>query len=279
MTGNDELEDGREQLLVVEPFLAVASRDQRAHEVVAGGIVLGLDEPAQLQHDRVRRVLGPRVVGRRRCGYQHGHQPATERGALVFGYAEQLADHREREREGERVDQIGRRVGVPVGQRVEEVVDDGLHTRPQVFDPAHRERGRHQTTQPGVVGRVDGKHVPSELGAREALGHDPAVHCERGAHVLREARVVERRAGLVVTDHEPRVVTVGQRDVVHRAERAHFGEEREGVVAVVGPPRVERGLYLRARLIACRERIDGAIGHGRTPSTECATTRSCRSRS
>ena len=155
---------------------------------------------------------------------------------------------------------------------VEEVVDDGLHTRPQVLDPAHRERGRHQTTQPGVIGRVDREHVPGEFGAGEALGHNAAVDRERGAHVLGESRVVERRAGVVVTHHEPGVVTVGQGDVVDRAERTHFGKEREGVVAVVGAPRVERGLYPRARSIARRERIDGAIRHGRTPSTEFATT-------
>ena len=70
---------------------------------------------------------------------------------------------------------------------------------------------------------------------------------------LEKPGVVERRAGLVVTHHQPGVVTVGQGDGVHRAELADFGEEREGVVPVVGAPRAERRLDLRAWLTVCRE--------------------------
>ena len=112
MTGHDELEDGREQLLVVQSLVPVPSRDQAAHEVVAGCVAFGLDQPAQLRHDGVGRLLGPGVVGRGRRGNEHGDEPSAERGALSFGHAEQLADDGEREREGERGHQIDRRVGV-----------------------------------------------------------------------------------------------------------------------------------------------------------------------
>ena len=154
--------------------------------------------------------------------------------------------------------QIDGSVGVPVGQDVEEVVHDGLDPRPQALDRARRERGRHETTQPGVVRRVDGEHVPGELGPREALGHDPAVQGERGVHVLGEPGVVERLAGLVVTHHQPGVVAVGQGDVVHRAELPDLGEEREGVVAVEGAPGAER------RLVRCALRSIDVPGCGST---------------
>ena len=34
--------------------------------------------------------------------------------------------------------------------------------------------GRHQAAQPGVVGRVDGEHVPGQRRAGQALGDDLA---------------------------------------------------------------------------------------------------------
>ncbi len=159
------------------------------------------------------------------------------------------------------------------GQDVEEVVHDGLHPRPQPLDSAHRERRRHETTQPGVIRRVHGEHVPGELGPREALGHHPAAQGERGVHVLGEPGVIERLPGLVVAHHEPGVVAVGQGDVVHRAEFTDFGEQREGVVPVEGAPRSERRLDAGASLAGRRSRtrgIDGVMRHGEILSTESA---------
>jgi hypothetical protein len=49
-------------------------------------------------------------------------------------------------------------------------------------------------------------------------------------HILGEAGIVERQAGLVVTYHEPGVVAVGQRDVVDWPKLTDFGEEWKGVV-------------------------------------------------
>ena len=63
---------------------------------------------------------------------------------------------------------------------------------------------------------------------------------EGGVHVLRQPRVVERGAGLVVADDEPRVVAVDERHRVDRAAPAHVGEQGERVVAVVRPPRRQR---------------------------------------
>ena len=64
VTGDDQLEDRREQLLVVEPLFSVAGVDQTTDEVVAGVDLLGLDEGSEHGHDGVGRLLGRGVLGR-----------------------------------------------------------------------------------------------------------------------------------------------------------------------------------------------------------------------
>ena len=150
-------------------------------------------------------------------------------------------------------DEVDPRVGSGGRDRVEEVVDDRLHVGAERFDAAGREGGRDEAAQPAVVGRVDAEHVPRERRPGQALGHHPAAGGQRGVHVLGEACVVERGAGLLVADHEPGVVPVGERDRVHRAELADRGEQREGVVAVEGPPRSQR----LGRRHGCPPRVGG----------------------
>jgi hypothetical protein len=140
---------------------------------------------------------------------------APELGPVGFGDAEQLADHGERQREGEARDQVDDGVAAAV-QLVEQVVDDRLDPRAQRGDPRAAERGGGQRAQPGVVGRVDAEHVPGERGAGQALGDHRAVAGERGVHVLGQPRVVERGPCLGVADDEPGALAVGQRDLVHR---------------------------------------------------------------
>jgi hypothetical protein len=82
-------------------------------------------------------------------------------------------------------------------------------------------------------GGVDGEHVPGQRRAGQALRDDLAALRQRGVQVLGQPRVVERRAGLVVADDQPRGVPIGQPYLVHRAGRAHLCEQRERVVPVV----------------------------------------------
>ena len=133
----------------------------------------------------------------RRGGRQQGGEPGAELGPVRLGDAEQLADHGERQREGEARDQVDDGVAAAV-QLVEQVVDDRLDAGPQRGDPRAAERGRGQPAQPGVVGRVDAEHVPGERGAGQALGDHRAVAGERGVHVLGQPRVVQRGPGLGV---------------------------------------------------------------------------------
>ena len=62
VAGHDQLEDRRQQLLVGEPFVAVAGLQQPGDQVVARRLRLGLDQRAQHRHDRIRRRLGPLVL-------------------------------------------------------------------------------------------------------------------------------------------------------------------------------------------------------------------------
>jgi hypothetical protein len=57
MSGHDQLEDRREQLLGAEALPAVTRADQPAHQVIARGGLLRLDERRQHRHDRVGRLL------------------------------------------------------------------------------------------------------------------------------------------------------------------------------------------------------------------------------
>ena len=268
VAGDDQLEDRRQQLLGAEPLVAVAGADQPAHEVVAGAGLLGLDERFEHRDDRVGRLLRPCVLGGGRGGDEQRGESAPQVGPIRLGHAEQLADDGERQRERERADEVDPRVRSGGGDVVEEVVDDGLHARAERLDAARREGGRDEAAQPGVIRRVDAEHVPREGGTWKALGHDAAAGRQRGVHVLGEPRVVERDPRLLVADHEPGVVPVGQRDRVHRAQLADRGEQREGVVAVVGSPRPSASVVVTGRPPRARDSL--RLGRGRSATSRGA---------
>ena len=117
--------------------------------------------------------------------------------------------------------------------------------RLQRLDPPRREGARDEPAEPGVIGRVDGEHVPGERRPGKALGHDGRIGGQGGVHVLRESGVVERGKGSVVTNDEPGIVAVDKRDRVHRAEIAHLGEQRKGIIAMVQAPGTERLSHIR----------------------------------
>ena len=139
-----------------------------------------------------------------------------------------------------RDDEVDPAVGAVGGDAVEQVVDDRLDPWPESLDAPWREGARDQPAEPGVVRRIDGEHVPGECRSGETLGHDGRVGGQRGVHVLRQPRVVECCAGLVVADDQPRIVAVDERHRVDRAAPAHVGEQGERVVAVARSPCLQR---------------------------------------
>ena len=104
-----------------------------------------------------------------------------------FRDAEQFADHGERQREGEALDQVDDGLAARL-QVIQQPVDDRLDAWPQGRDPRPAECGRGQPAQPGVVGRVDAEHVPGEGRTGQALRDHRAVTGECGVHVLGQAR-------------------------------------------------------------------------------------------
>ncbi len=164
-----------------------------------------------------------------------------------FRDAEQLADHGERQREGEALDQVDDGVAARL-EVVQQPLGDRLDAWPKGRDPWPAECSRGQPAQPGVVGRVDAEHVPGEGGTGQALGDHRPVTGECGVHVLGQAGVVESGLRLLVADDQPRAVSVGKRDLVHRAVRLDLREQRVRVVSVVVAPRAECRVALLGHL-------------------------------
>ena len=79
-----------------------------------------------------------------------------------------------------------------------------------------------------MVGRVHREHVTCELRTRQTFGDDGGPGRQGGVHVLGEPRVVERGHGLLVADHQPGVVPVGQCHRMDGTQPAHLANSGNG---------------------------------------------------
>ena len=172
-------------------------------------------------------------------GREQRGEPGAELGPVGFGDAEQLADHGERQREGEARDQVddgvaagcaGRRAGV----------DDRL-------DPGRSAaiRGRLNAAAASRRSRVwSGGSTLSMCRANAGPGRPSATTSPSRASAAcmsldSRGSLSAARASSCRTTSQA-AVPVGQRDLVHRAGGPDLREQRERVVAVVVTPRVER---------------------------------------
>ncbi len=160
----------------------------------------------------------------------------AERRAACLGNSEELADHGERQREREALDEVDDRFRAALLDRIEQVADDLAHVTLERLDSPHRERGRHQSPQARVIGRIDGEHVAGERRPGQAFGDHSPGRRQRGVHVLRDARIVEGGPRFGVTDDQPGFVAIGESDGVDRPEPAHVVEERVGIVGIERAP-------------------------------------------
>ena len=126
--GNDELEEARQELLFGQPLVVVARRDEHTDEVVARRFAVRRHQVLEVGNDRVRRSDGLR---RRRTAprLEQGPEPAVQRFLVGQRDAEQLADHPERQRMGEALDQIDDGVRPRGLELVEQLVDDAHDRR------------------------------------------------------------------------------------------------------------------------------------------------------
>jgi hypothetical protein len=141
--GHEQQEHHRRELVLREPVAALVHRDEGREQVITGVCPLRGDQLAHVADDAAGRVdvdLGPvylAVDGDRR--------PAAERGAVARGYAEQLDDHGDRQREPEALDEVDRpATGAGHGEVVQQAVGDLLHARGHSLHTPGGERGRHE---------------------------------------------------------------------------------------------------------------------------------------
>ena len=171
-------------------------------------------------------------------------RPLAEAGAVGDGNAEQLGDHRDRQREGELADRsISPRASV---RRA--LVGDLLDPRPQLLDHPRRERLRDQAAQAAVVVAVAVEHVAvDELEGRQHRLRGQLVLRQREPLVADEALVVEQhRGGVLVAGDEPDhalAVDAGLAD--DRVMLAHLREDALRIGAKLRPVQVVLALRRR----------------------------------
>ena len=158
MPGDEEEDEVREQLLVVERLpVELAVHENRDH-VVARFAPTVVEQTAQVRPERGQGVVG--VAGELErellVRVRAVHEPddvarhTLEDVAILARDAEDVRDHRRREGVRERRHEIGRGLVVDIGQ---ELVDDRLDPRTQAVDRLGREPGLEQTAQARVLRR------------------------------------------------------------------------------------------------------------------------------
>src|SRR6185312_14811034 len=102
---------GREQLLIVEPLIALPRLDQRTDEVVTWRGLLGRHQVLEHADDSVGRLLGLCKLCRCRRRDEQPGELATQAGPVCLWHAEEFADHCEREWERKRRDKVDTLLG------------------------------------------------------------------------------------------------------------------------------------------------------------------------
>ena len=236
-------EDGvGDELLLGEPLTLLLGVDHGAEEIVVGiGAALGGEAGEVLaQHAGGLVGLGQHLVGHREeleDGVE-GVDPFGDAAVVVVGDAEQLADDPHRELVGI----VGHQVHLPVGgDRVDEVVGDGLDPLVHLADAAGGERGREQLADPAVIGVVeDEDHVGEQLEVG-LFGDTLAEALDLRADVAVLQRPVGEEGGRVgVAGEEP----VAERPEVHRVPPAQLVVLRVGVDRHLRCQRVEEELVV-----------------------------------
>jgi hypothetical protein len=159
LVADDEQQDGQGgQLLLAELVGAVPGRDEPGQQGVVRVHAFRGGQAGHVPGDLVRGVVADPVVS---GGVVVVGQPA-QHVPVGFGGAEQFADHRDRERDRERFDQVRLSRG---GYLVEQFVGELLDAGPEAVGGRGGECPGGEASQPGVAGRVRGEHGRGDGGA------------------------------------------------------------------------------------------------------------------
>lgn len=194
---------GHEQELAHDRDLA---QGHRARAVLPGGqpaehVVAGI---GALALGQLLQVAVELLTGRQRpAGVAAVHDELSrhplEEDPIGVRHAEQFADHQGRERQGERLVQIGR--VRPGQQAVEELVDGLLDPGPQRLHLPEHEVGGHQPPVGDVLGRV---HLHERLHPRvPRLAHRVGVREPRPGNVHADTRIGQQGAHVGIPRHHP----------------------------------------------------------------------------
>ena len=153
---DDQERDHAAELLLGERVAAVLDCHERADEILAGRAPTLGEEREQVLDEGGQRGVGPLCLGRRERRAHHRGRPLAKALAVGNGNAEQLGDHRDRQREGELRDEVHLAGG---RDAVDQLVGDLLDPRPQPFDHARCERLRDEAAEAQVVFAVAVEHV------------------------------------------------------------------------------------------------------------------------
>ena len=157
-----------------------------------------------------------------------------------YRHAEQFADDRDRQREGERGEQVHLALS---RHAVEQVGRDGGDPRPERLDPARGEGLAHQPAQSIVIGRVQVEHVHMDGGEVGILVRPPALR-----H-LHQPGIGQRGARLRVPRDQPRGHAARHDDPRDRVLGPQSRVYREGIGKVFGPEMFDHHVHLRHTLI------------------------------
>ena len=236
MPGSKNEDTQREQLLATESvtigFDFRHGSDQvglRVGATFGDDFVKQGDEPVETGLRLVDVVIDRRAAtGTER---QHALHALAIEFAPIVGNAEHLADNRRRQRQGERMDQLGFIDSTDV---IEQPFNDRFDTRLEVLQHARREHQAHKPAHARVIRWID-----IEQPAADMVNH----RCGAGT-VLRQQRIgvhraaTGRQAFLFVAQGRAYIIVAGHQPHVHRFAPMHrilFAQACKKRIRVIQP--------------------------------------------